>query len=129
MIEMKKEYRVKRNEDFQAIIHKKKSVVNRVFVVYYQTGAANHMRIGISVSKKLGNAVERNKIKRQLRMMLMEICDINVPIDLVVIVRNNFTQQDYATNKKDLLHVLKKVKMEERSILSDKENILNEEIK
>lgn len=114
---MKIKNRVKRNEEFQEIIGKKQSAVNRVFVVYYQANDLGYMRIGISVSKKLGNAVIRNKIKRQVRMMLQETCNFDDATDMVVIVRNKYNEQDYATNKKDLLHVLKKVKMLEHSIL------------
>ena len=66
---MKKEYRIKKNEEFQKIIRQKKSIVHSKFVIYFRKND-EHLRIGISVSKKLGNAVVRNKIKRQIRMMI-----------------------------------------------------------
>ena len=69
---MEKAYRIKKNSDFQFIYKKGKSVANRQFVIYTQPNKAlNHFRLGISVSKKLGNAVVRNRIKRAIR----ENCD------------------------------------------------------
>ena len=50
---MKKEYRVKRSQDFDNIIRKKQSFANRQFVIYYQKNNLDHMRLGISVSKKI----------------------------------------------------------------------------
>ncbi|WP_278453298.1 ribonuclease P protein component, partial [Thomasclavelia spiroformis] len=58
---MKKEYRVKKNEDFSRIIKRKQSMANRTFIIYYLKNDIGHARIGISVSKKLGKAVIRNK--------------------------------------------------------------------
>lgn len=120
---MRKINRVKRNEDFQKIIGHKRYVSNDIFVLYYQKGKTDHLRVGISVGKKLGNAVHRNKIKRQLRMMLMELTNKTVPIDLIVIVRNKYLNKNYSENRKDLLLVLKKVKMNEYDILNSKEII------
>ena len=60
---MKKEFRVRKNEDFSRIIKKKQSMANRSFIIYYLKNDLDHARIGISVSKKLGKAVIRNKIK------------------------------------------------------------------
>ena len=108
---MKKINRVRKNQDFQKIISQKKSVADDVFVIYFARNELNITRIGVSVSKKMGNAVERNLYKRQLRQMLYELVDLSCPCDLVVIIRKKFTVQKYEENKKDLLHMLKKIKM------------------
>lgn len=106
---MKKEFRVKKNEDFQRIIKDKKSVANKKFVVYYKPNAT-HLRVGISVSKKLGHAVVRNKIKRQVRMMVHEVFDKNEKMDYIVIVRNQFLMNSYHDNIKDLKYLCNKIK-------------------
>lgn len=106
---MKKEYRVKRNEDFQTIIKKKNSVVSKQFVVYFRSNEFDHSRIGISVSKKLGNAVVRNKIKRQVRSMVDAIFDMNKPIDYIIIVRNHYLYKTFDENKQDLMKLKKKI--------------------
>ena len=118
---MKKINRLRKNEDFQKLIQKKQSVADDRFVIYYGENDLGHMRIGVSVSKKMGNAVERNLYKRQLRGMLYELCNLSDSSDLVVIIRRKFTTESYLSNKKDLLHMLKKIKMIEHSILNGKE--------
>ena len=55
---MRKEYRVKKNKDFQEAFKKGKSVANRQFVIYtLKKPDQNHFRIGLSVSKKIGNTL------------------------------------------------------------------------
>ncbi|MFR7590733.1 MAG: ribonuclease P protein component [Longibaculum sp.] len=105
---MKKEYRIKRNEDFQSIIKDKNSVANRKFVIYYKVNDS-HLRVGISVSKKLGHAVVRNKTKRQLRMMIQEVFDKNQKMDFIVIVRKQFLESSYQDNMKDLKFLHNKI--------------------
>lgn len=118
---MRKFNRVNRNEDFQKIISQKQYITSKNFVVYYQKSLTDHFRVGISVGKKLGNAVIRNKIKRQLRMMLSKLVDLSVPVDLIIIVRKPYLDKEYTDNRKDLLQLLKKVKMYGNGILNEKE--------
>lgn len=107
---MDKPHRIKKNEEFQQIIKLKKAISNSTFVIYYDDKKETDARAGISVSKKMGNAVERNKIKRQLRMMIKETIDLkDYPLDIIVITKKHFLDNSYADNKKMLEKLLKKV--------------------
>ena len=106
---MNKELRVRKNEEFQKIIGKKSSVVNKSFVLYYMKNNLGHMRVGLSVSKKLGKAVVRNKIKRQVRHMVRTTFNSNLSYDFVIIVRNKFLDNSFEQNKLELEKLLKKV--------------------
>ena len=112
---MKKEFRVKRNEDFSKIIARKKSFANSCFIIYKDENQMGHGRVGISVSKKLGNAVTRNKIKRQLRMMIQEYFHFDEEVDYIVNVRKRFLDNTYIENKKELEYLYKKAKRKEIS--------------
>ena len=109
---MKKALRERKNEEFKEIIAQKHSIASRACIIYRKKSNANNARIGISVSKKLGKAHVRNKIKRQLRMMLMASVDFaKEDNDYIIIVRQPYLKQSFADNKKDLENTIKKVKM------------------
>ena len=65
---MKKRDIIKKNQEFQHIINNGKFVKNRFFSVYFVN--ADKCMYGISVPKKTGNAVLRNKIKRQIKNII-----------------------------------------------------------
>ena len=67
---MKKLYRVKHQHDFDRIIKKGNRKKNDIFIIYYEFNNLPYARYGISVGKKLGNAVYRNKKKRQIRSII-----------------------------------------------------------
>ena len=110
---MKKSFRVKREKDFKAIFKDGTSFANRKFVVYQLENQQNHFRVGLSVSKKLGNAVTRNQIKRRIRHILQSVKGSLVEnVDFVVIARN-------------LLHVLKLSKIYQEGNGSEKETTVD----
>lgn len=110
---MKKIYRVKKNEEFQKILNRRKFFTCASFALYVKerSALADNARIGISVSKKLGNAVVRNKIKRQVRMMCQDIFDFSQKYDSIILIRQGFLKADFHTNKKELEILVKKVKI------------------
>lgn len=106
---MKKKNRVRKSAEFQELIHKGKKTANRSFVLYYVPKAEPEARAGITLSKKIGNAVERNKIKRQVRMMCHELIDFKeAKKDIVLIVRFGYKDCSYAENKNSLEKLLLK---------------------
>lgn len=106
---MNKRQRIKKNEEFQLVFKKGKSVANRQFVVYsYRKEAQQEFRIGLSVSKKIGNAVTRNRVKRYLRQSFLEIKEeLRNDMDYVIIARHQAATLDFHETKKSLQHVLR----------------------
>ena len=107
---MKKAFRIKKNEEFSKLIAQKHSFAFNEYIIYAAKRKEDKARFGISVSKKIGKAYVRNKVKRQLRMMIQEEIDFyEYEYDIIVIVRQKYLEKDYLTNKKSLEKALKKV--------------------
>ncbi|KGX85680.1 ribonuclease P protein component [Pontibacillus litoralis] len=110
---MKKQNRIKKNEEFQAVFKHGKSFANRQLVLYYlQKENQHHFRIGLSVNKRIGNAVMRNQVKRYLRQAFHELePSVDPSYDLVIIARKPTNQMDYFQLKNSLTHLLKKTNL------------------
>ena len=123
---MKKNFRVKREKDFKEIFQYGTSFANRKFVVYQLENQKSHFRVGLSVSKKLGNAVTRNQIKRRIRHILLSVREhLADNVDFIVIARKGVESLDYAEMEKNLLHVLKLSKIYREGIRSEKETTVD----
>ena len=119
---MRKSYRVKRERDFNDIFTKGNNVANRRFVVYWLAKEQPHFRVGLSVSKKLGNAVTRNKIKRKIRHVLIEHQEQLVTNDFVVMSRKGVEELNYQEINKFLLHDLNRARQEREGGEIEKES-------
>ncbi|MEJ6399988.1 ribonuclease P protein component [Nicoliella lavandulae] len=106
---MRKSYRVKKEADFQTVFENHNSVANRMFVVYQLDKPSQpHFRVGISVGKKIGNAVHRNWVKRRIRQSLLELKpELRSDVDFLVIARPHASGQSMKAIKYNLIHVLK----------------------
>ncbi|MGD8190567.1 ribonuclease P protein component [Brevibacillus ginsengisoli] len=111
-------HRLKKNEEFQVVFQQGKSSANKQFVVYVLPKKdQNKFRVGISVSKKIGNAVARNRVKRLIREALTDLEDqIMKSIDFVIIARPATIEMTLDMYKSSLAHVMKRA-----SILKPKE--------
>lgn len=95
---MKKKNRVLKNHEFSKIIGNGNFVKTPSFILYWKPRRQDHSRVGISVGKKMGNAPERNKIKRQVRAMVDSIFHFNEDYDTICIVRPVYRKKTYEEN-------------------------------
>lgn len=104
---MRKLYIVKHARDFEVVMKDGKCNKNRSFVVYSLENNLPYNRYGISVSKKLGNAVFRNKSKRKIRSIIDNYKKnyINGK-DYVIILRRGAAEEPYQKLEKDLLELI-----------------------
>ncbi|MGM9928783.1 MAG: ribonuclease P protein component [Bacillus sp. (in: firmicutes)] len=109
---MKKKLRIKKNEEFQHVFHRGQSFANRQFVIYMlPKEGQEYFRIGLSVSKKIGNAVVRNQVKRYIRQSFLELEDqVQKGRDYVIIARKPASSMSFQEVKASLMHVLKRGK-------------------
>ncbi len=112
---MKKVYRIKKNNEIDAIIQHKKSVGDKFFVVYYKDTTLPHFRFAISIGKKYGGAVQRNKIKRQIRMILHNQAKGIPPFDYVIVVKKDASNLSYQEIEANILKHYSKFKKVEHT--------------
>ncbi|GIQ70034.1 ribonuclease P protein component [Xylanibacillus composti] len=107
---MQRRLRLTNRRDFQTVYRWGKSAANSQFVVYYRRNPnTERFRLGISASKKLGNAVVRNRLRRQIKEIVrLHVDQIQPQHDVIIIARKPSTAQDYWQMEKSLLHVLKR---------------------
>lgn len=76
------------NRDFQRIYHKGKSFVSPALVTYAIKTKNNNLRIGITTSKKVGKAVNRNRSRRVIRAAFTHLnADQKAPFDIIFVAR------------------------------------------
>ena len=104
---MRKLYIVKESKDFDKIIKNNIFNKNKSFVVYMENNL-KYNRYGISVSKKLGNAVFRNKYKRKIRSIIDNYKkDYNISKDYIIILRRGALDKNFKELTDDLENLIR----------------------
>ena len=103
---MKYSESLKKNRDFQNVYKKGKSYANRYLVMYVLENDTDRNRLGISVSKKVGNSVIRHHVTRLIRESYRLQEDMfNSGLDIVVIARVAAKNTNYHEVESALLHL------------------------
>jgi len=99
---------LKKNYDFQNVYKTGKSYANKYLVMYVVENHSDKNRLGISVSKKVGNSVVRHRVTRLIRESYRLHENIfNSGLDIVVIARNSASKVSYKEIERALLHLAK----------------------
>ncbi len=106
---MKVKYRVKDRQEFQNIYKNGTLLKSDTISLRYLPNNLGYARVGISVPTKSGNAVIRNKIKRQIRAILAHDMNFVQPVDVILVVRKSYKIEDFVKTESDIKELLKKV--------------------
>ncbi len=100
---------IKENRDFKKGYKKGESYISSLAVIYVIKNRYNHLRIGITASKKIGNAVKRNRARRLIKesVRLLDI-DKSLGYDLIFVARSKTTFSNMQRVKNEIEYNLKK---------------------
>lgn len=103
---MKFSQSLKKNSEFQTVYKKGISKANKQLVMYVYENNSQENRLGISVSKKVGNSIVRHHITRLVRESYRLNEEMfNSGLDIIVIARAAAKDSDYFAIEKSLLHL------------------------
>ena len=95
-----------KNREFQTVYESGVSFANRNLVMYVLPNHLTDNRIGISVSKKVGNSVVRHRVKRIIRESYRLTRDnVNNGLDIVVIARKEAKEKSYQELEQSMMHL------------------------
>lgn len=102
--------RIKDNQQFVFTVRKGNVLKHNPFIIHFINNDVNVCRIGISVNKKIGNAVTRNRVKRQTRAMCDSLVNYTShTFDVVIIIKPDFLNNSFDDNKVILNDLLSKI--------------------
>lgn len=110
---MRKQMRLRKSRDFAAARREGKSWANNTLVLIARRTDADGCRFGFSVSKRVGNAVVRNRVKRRLREVARTriAARIDGGWDFVVIARKDAASADYHRLNRSLERLFRRAKL------------------
>lgn len=102
---------LKKDKDFRTVYNRGKSFSNKYLVIYVMKNNLDESRVGISVSKKVGKANVRNKVKRRIRESYRLLVDekIKTGYDIVFIARIPSSTCEYKDIEKSVTYLCKKL--------------------
>ena len=95
-----------KNKDFQVVYRKGKSYANKYLVMYVLDNHTEENRLGISVSKKVGNSVVRHRVTRLIRESYrLQESKFQNGFDIVVVARTTAKDRTYQEIESALIHL------------------------
>lgn len=100
------------NQEFKKVYSNKKSFANKNLIMYVSENGTDTKRLGVSVSKKVGNSIVRHRLARLIRESYrLHADEVREGFDIIVVARAGLKNKDYFETESALLHLLKMHKL------------------
>jgi len=108
--------KLKRRWQFDNIYKEGGKYYNDLFVLYVLPNKLQETRLGLTVTKKVGISVQRNRIKRLIREVLRSLNGITPGNDLIVVARKSAIDLEYSQAHRSLMELLHRARVLEDEI-------------
>jgi len=102
---------LKKTSEFARVYKHGKSVADRNLVLYVLPNKLGYTRLGLSISKKVGKSVTRNRIRRLIKEIFRLNFKSDKSYDIVFIARIRSNEADYAELKRSMRYLFKKANL------------------
>src|SRR5699024_4000022 len=102
---MEKQLSLRKNTDFERDYKKSKAFYNRDYTILIKNNGLYHPRFGFSISKKVGKANQRNKLKRRLRDIIRNNYKNINNVDIIIILKKHTVDFTYVKLESSINHI------------------------
>lgn len=99
---------IKKDRQFRYIYSRGKSFANKKLVIYYIKNNDEKLKVGISISKKVGKAVVRNRLRRLIKENIRINQNLKSGYSMIFLARVGSDDLDFNTMKSSINHLLKR---------------------
>ena len=112
-----------RKSEFKNVFEQGRKFPSKYLVLYVSPNGLGHSRLGLSVSRKVGNAVTRNRVRRRIREIFRKLLAENTLCrDIVVVARSTAPEADFMVLEGDIRRVFAGLR-HEKSVHNDHQDL------
>jgi len=117
---LKKINRLRKRYQYQYIYKSGTYISSKAVALHYTTSKTKNIKVGFAVTKKIGHAVVRNKIRRRLREILRKcLPNLKQNYNIIIVAKEQILDTDFNMLENQIVNLLKKANL----IENDENNI------
>ena len=108
---------LKKNKEFGLVYSKGRTCSTKLFVMIYLPRRTGNVRVGFTVSKKVGNAVTRNRVRRRLKNAFLRVQEkVATPVYIVFVARQIITEAEFSDIVSDMGFLIEKAHLDRKRV-------------